>query len=386
VAPDPRFAGAAAVAIAELDLVPAEVIANVMEGSLTIGGSTLGNSSSPAVPARLLISSRAAERLLGAAPATLRPGALGATMRGELTVRRADFAHPARNVVAILPGSDATLRGQYIALTAHNDHIGTAPYAVDHDSLRAYNRVVRSMGADSPDRPATPAEIAQVRTILDSLRRLRPPRPDSIGNGADDDGSGTVALIEIARSLASRPERPKRSILFVSHTAEELGLLGSQWFTDHPTVERDSIVAEIDQDMVGRGSAADLPAGGSTYLEVIGARRLSREFGDVLERVSARQPVPFVFDYEYDAPGHPLQYYCRADHYSYARYGIPSVALSRGGHLDYHQVTDEAQYIDYETLARVASLVRDAAIEIANLDHRLVIDRPKGDPSAPCRQ
>jgi hypothetical protein len=90
--------------------------------------------------------------------------------------------------------------------------------------------------------------------------------------------------------------------------------------------------------------------------------------------------------YAFDVPGHPLHYYCRADHYSYARYGIPSVALSRGEHLDYHQVTDEAQYIDYDDLARVARLVRDAALRIANLDRRPALDHPKGDPHAPCVQ
>jgi hypothetical protein len=97
--------------------------------------------------------------------------------------------------------------------------------------------------------------------------------------------------------------------------------------------------------------------------------------------------VPFVFDYTYDAPGHPLQYYCRADHYSYARYGIPSVAFSRGEHLDYHQVTDEAQYISYPDLARVALMVHDGALAIANAPQRPKRDVPKPtDPNAPCRQ
>jgi peptidase M28-like protein len=381
VAADPRFANAAAIAIGELDLLPPSVVAGMLGGTLAVG-----TSQPVAVPLRLLLSPRAAERLLGAAPQSLTPGALGGVLRGEIGIRRAAHASPSRNVIAILPGSDPTVRDQYIALTAHNDHIGMTTRAVDHDSLRAYNRIVRPAGADSPDRPATAEQMIAVRALLDSVRRQRPARPDSIMNGADDDGSGTVSLLEIARALASRLDRPRRSILFVSHSAEELGLLGSAWFTDHPTVERDSIVAELDMDMVGRGNATDLPEGGTSYLEVVGVRRLSREFGDVLERVAAREPVPFVFNYEYDAPGHPLQYYCRADHYSYARYGIPSVSLSRGGHVDYHQVTDEPQYIDYAALARVSNFVRDAAVEIANLDHRLVVDQPKGDPRAPCRQ
>jgi putative aminopeptidase FrvX len=293
---------------------------------------------------------------------------------------------PARNVVAVLRGREPGLRGTYVAVTAHNDHVGYTTSPVDHDSLRAVNQVTRPMGADSPPRVPTADEAERIRQIVDSLRRIRPARPDSIRNGADDDGSGTVAILEIAEALAARADRPRRSVLFVSHTAEELGLVGSRWFTTHPTVPLDSIVAEIDLDMVGRGTASDLPSGGAHYLEVIGARRLSAEFGDILERVNARQETPFRFNYEFDAPNHPLQYYCRADHYSYARHGIPSVALSRGEHLDYHQVTDEPQYISYPDLGRVARLVHDAALEVANLDHRPRLDKPKPDPEAPCRQ
>ena len=237
-------------------------------------------------------------------------------------------------------------------------------------------------------RLATPVEAARIAAIRDSLRRARPSRPDSVFNGADDDGSGTVALIAIAQTLsAGGGARPRRSILFVSHAAEERGLLGSAWFTDHPTVARDSIVAEMDMDMIGRGDATDLPKGGPGYLEVVGVRRLSREFGDLLERVNAGQRAPFTFNYEYDAPGHPLQYYCRADHYSYARYGIPSVSLSRGEHADYHQVTDEPQYIDYQALARVATLVWDFARVVADLDHRPALEGPRPtNPHVPCRQ
>jgi Zn-dependent M28 family amino/carboxypeptidase len=190
----------------------------------------------------------------------------------------------------------------------------------------------------------------------------------------------------------SRGVHPRRSILFVSHTAEEAGLLGSRWYTSHSTVPMDSVVAEIDQDMVGRGTATDFPRGGTaaatpTYLEVVGAKRLSREFGDSLEAANGREPMPFVFDYTFDAPGHPLQYYCRADHYNYARYGVPAVAFSRGEHLDYHQVTDEAQYISYLDLARVSRMVYSSAMVIANMPQRPRLDAPKQtNPNAPCRQ
>ncbi len=376
-----RFAHAAALAVAELDLLAPEIVAQI--GGRRLTSDTARVNGQPVV---LLVTPGAAERLLGAPAAGLTPGTGGAAVEGDLGVRFTAVPFPARNVVAVLPGADPARRGEYVALTAHNDHVGFDHSPVDHDSLRAHNQVVRPMGADSPDRPATAEEQARVTRILDSLRTVRPARRDSIRNGADDDGSGTVAILEIAEALTKGPDRPRRSILFVSHTGEEEGLIGSSWFTDHATVPIDSIVAEIDEDMVGRGTAADLPDGGPTYLEVVGARRLSSEFGDLLEAANAAQPAPFKFNYAFDVPGHPLQYYCRADHYSYARYGIPSVALSRGEHLDYHQVTDEAQYIDYDDLARVARLVRDAALRIANLDHRPALDHPKGDPHAPCVQ
>jgi len=293
----------------------------------------------------------------------------------------------ARNVIGIVRGSDPALRGEYVSVTAHNDHLGVGHRPVDHDSLRAFNMVIRPMGADSRPHVPTVAESARVRAILDSLRKVHAPRLDSIYNGADDDGSGTVALIEIAQALTRGPAKPRRSILLVSHTAEEKGLVGSEWYTDHSTVPIDSIVAEFDLDMIGRGAATDIKGGGPTYLEVVGLRRLSKEFGDWVEAANAKEPVPFIFDYEYDAPGHPDQYYCRADHYSYARYGIPSVSLSRGLHMDYHQLTDEPQYIDYPDYARLTSMVLHAAVFVADADHRPGLDVPKPvNPHVPCKQ
>jgi Peptidase family M28 len=383
IATNARFTGAAVVAVVEMDLLAPEVLYLIAGERLT--ADTSRGSGQPVIA---LITPHAAELLLGAPLERLTAGAAGRPVQGDLGVKFAPVPHPARNVIGVLPGSDRALRGEYVALSAHNDHVGFDHQALDHDSVRAYNRVIRPMGADSPDHPASAEEQARVKQILDSLRRVNPARRDSIRNGADDDGSGTVAILEIAEALAASPaaQRPKRSLLFISHTGEEEGLVGSAWFTDHATVPVDSIAAEFDEDMVGRGTATDLPGGGPDYLEVVGSKRLSVEFGALLEAANAAQPQPFTFNYAYDVPGHPLQYYCRADHYSYARYGIPSVSLSRGEHLDYHQITDEAQYIDYEDLARVAALVRDAAVRVANLDHRPKLDQKKGDPHAPCVQ
>src|SRR4030095_8185042 len=117
-------------------------------------------------------------------------------------------------------------------LTATNDPRGFDHSPVDHDSLRAYNRVIRPMGADSPPRQPTDDEAARITAIRDSLRKVHPPRLDSIRNGADDDGSGTVSILEIAEALAGGPH-PRRSILFVDHTGEEAGLVGSHLVHDH---------------------------------------------------------------------------------------------------------------------------------------------------------
>jgi Zn-dependent M28 family amino/carboxypeptidase len=138
--------------------------------------------------------------------------------------------------------------------------------------------------------------------------------------------------------------------------------------------------------MIGRGRADDVKGGGPGYVQLIGSRRLSTELGDLVETVARTEATPFKFDYQYDANGHPQQYYCRSDHYEYARYGIPIVFFSTGGHRDYHQVTDEAQYIDYDQLARVATLVRDVSVRAANLDHRPVVDKRKPDPKGQCVQ
>ena len=381
-----RFPRAKALGIVMLENLPPEFQARYRDGR-PITDTTSNATITPII----WLSKSAAATLLGAAPDGLAPGTVGRRVTGTFGFRSTPVRYPARNVVAILRGSDPALRGEYVSLTAHNDHVGFDRAPVDHDSLRAFNRVIRPMGADSPLREPTAEEWTRIRSLLDSLRRVHTPRLDSIRNGADDDGSGTVSLLEIAEAMSRGTTHPRRSILFVSHTGEEDGLVGSRWFTDHATVPLDSVIGEIDQDMVGRGTATDFPhngvAGGPGYLEVVGAKRISREFGEVLDAANARQPVPFVFNLEYDQPGHPLQYYCRADHFSYARYGIPALALSRGEHLDYHQVTDEAQYIDYTDLARVSRMVFDAAMQLANAAERPKLDVPKpADPHGPCRQ
>jgi hypothetical protein len=338
-----------------------------------------------AQPAFVWVTREAAGALLGAPLAGARPGAAGRTVRGAIAFETQPA--PGRNVVAVLRGSDPALRNTYVAVGAHNDHVGFDHQPVDHDSLRAVLTVTRPGGADSPERPVTPEEVARIRRMIDSARALRPARPDSIYNGADDDASGSMALLEIAEAFAGAPAKPKRSLLFVWHTGEEAGLFGAQYFTDNPTVPRDSIVAQLNVDMIGRGTQDDLSQGGPAYVQLIGSRRLSQELGALVEAVGgAARPTPFRFDYTYDANGHPEQYYCRSDHYMYARYGIPVVFFSTGGHRDYHMVTDEPQYIAYPKLAAVTQLIHDVAARVANLDRRPALSGPRPDPRGQCVQ
>ena len=376
-----RFPDAVGIALATLDAMPENAKAFLQEPQLRVG-----DADTTLRPAFFWVTTAAATRMLGRAPSELKAGAAGGSLAGRIAYRTEAGEYPARNVVAIMRGRDAALRGTYVAIGSHNDHVGIAPEAVDHDSLRAFNAVMRRLGADDEPGQPSPEQAARIRTILDSLRALRPARPDSIFNGADDDGSGSVAMLEMAEAMAALPEKPRRSVLFIWHTGEEAGLLGAEWFTDHPTIPRDSIVAGLNIDMIGRGRADDVPGGGTNYLQLIGSRRLSTELGDLVETVNREGGHGYTFDYQFDANGHPGQYYCRSDHYEYARYGIPVTFFSSGSHRDYHMVTDEPQYIEYGNLFRVTRLIYDVALRVANLDHRPALSAPKPDPNGQCVQ
>jgi hypothetical protein len=339
-------------------------------------------------PAVLLVTPAAGSRMLGVSSLDgLAVGHTGKTLSGSIGYIEAPAPHPARNVIGILPGRDVALRGQFVAVGAHNDHIGLEPHPLDHDSVLANNMVVRRQGVQDPARIPTAEEAKRIAALRDSLTRAHGgARPDSVNNGADDDGSGTVAMLEIAERFATAPERPRRSLLFVSHTGEEKGLWGSQWFTDHPSVPRDSIVAQLNMDMVGRGKATDIMGRGPNNIQLIGPRRLSTQLGATIDSLNAVRTPHMDIDTSFDANGHRLNRYCRSDHYMYARYGIPITYFSLGYHTDYHQVTDEPQYIDYDHMARIAQFVHDIAEAVANRPQRLVIDGPRMDPQGGCRQ
>jgi hypothetical protein len=385
-----RYPDAAAIAVAQLSHAP-EGYAKSEYGApeVSLRQSTVAGRKAP----YFYVTDPVAGAMLGVSIDSARTGATGRTLRARF-VERTGVA-PGRNVLAILPGSDPALRGEYVVVGAHDDHVGFNHTPADHDSVKALMMHAAPQGADSPDPKPTPEQWRAIRVTIDSLRRLYPARPDSIYNGADDDGSGSMALLEIAERFATATERPKRSVLFAWHVGEEEGMLGSGYFTEHPTVSRDSIVAQLNIDMIGRGRRTDatgeakdgtLLHGGPGYLQLIGSRRLSTELGDMIESINAREKLGLKFDYALDANGHPQNIYCRSDHWSYARWGIPIVFFTTGGHADYHQVTDEPQYIDYAHMSVVARLVHDAAVTVGNLGHRVVVDKAKPDPHGNCQQ
>jgi Zn-dependent M28 family amino/carboxypeptidase len=224
------------------------------------------------------------------------------------------------NVAAVVRGSDPALAATYVAFGAHYDHVGI----------------------------------------------VRPTAGDSIANGADDDGSGSMALLAIARVMKQAPTKPPRSALFVWHIGEEKGLLGSSWFTDHPTVPIDSIVAQINADMIGRNADSLLYVVGP----VAAPNNQSRRLGAILDSVNATRSPKFTINREMDNPNHPEHIYERSDHYNYAKKGIPIVFLTTGLHDDYHKVTDDPRKIEYAKMARVTGLMVELGRAVANSPRR----------------
>lgn len=257
----------------------------------------------------------------------------------DYTVVRTDLTD---NVVAIVEGRDPRLKSTYVAFGAHYDHVGAI---------------------DAPDgdgkRPANPGLVT-------------PTAPDDrVWNGADDDGSGTVVLLALARAFAEGP-RPRRSLLFVWHAGEERGLYGSRYFADRPTVPLDSIVGHLNLDMVGRNRNDLASETNTVYL--VGSDRISTELHRVSQDANRSLPQPLKLDYELNDAADPEQIYYRSDHYSYAARGIPVIFFTTGLHADYHANTDEVSKIEFAKMARIGQLVYETGLRLANLDHRLVRD------------
>ena len=246
-----------------------------------------------------------------------------------------------RNVVARVEGSDARLRSSYVVLGAHYDHVGYQQFAG----------------------PAATTAAA----IASCVGQTRPtPRPgDVINNGADDDGSGTVALMAIAKAFATGA-RPKRSLLFVWHTGEEGGLFGSRYMAANPAVPLDQMTAQLNIDMIGRNRCDDPAEANTVY--VVGSDRISSELHNVNEAANASLRAPLTLNYELNDPSDLESIYTRSDHYSYASRGVPIVFYHTGLHRDYHYVTDEVDKIEFGKLARIAELVHATATRVGNLD------------------
>jgi hypothetical protein len=236
---------------------------------------------------------------------------------------------PVRNVVAVIEGSDPQLKAEFVVLSAHADHLGVA-------------RTAGRVGSDS------------------------------IYNGADDSGTGSIALLEIAQHIASLPVKPKRSVLFLWTVGEEQGLLGAEQFMNHPTVPRDKIVANITVDMIGRGGADDV--------QVNGSRRISTEFGDWISATNLHTTPAFRLDEQTPRDTDV----CDGDDWHFARWGIPSVRISTGRSADYHQVTDDVSKIDFDKYARLTRFVAALAEDFANRPERPRADKAKPDPRRAC--
>ncbi len=369
-------AGAALILVASTDSTPGAIVSSAFA---TRPGMRPGQpNGSPAAA----ISASLAEKIFGRRLNQLAPGATGAPVSASWTNQFTLSKYASRNVIAILPGSDPARATEYVLLSAHNDHIGMLPRPVDHDSLRAFDRIMRPQGANDRPGPPSAAQQHQIDSLIAYARSIRPPRPDSINNGADDDGSGTVVLLEVAEKFAS--EHPARSIIFVSHQGEEAGLLGSKWFVDHPTIPLDSIAAAHNMDMVGKGRASDVKFGGPASVQTLGSRRLSKQFGDIIDSVNATLPEPMTIDHSWDVPSNPLNRFCRSDQVNYVHANVPVTYFSTGYSIDYHEPTDEPRYIDYDHMTRLARFMHGVMFAIANRKDRPAISGP--DPSyPPCR-
>ncbi len=237
-------------------------------------------------------------------------GSLNFNFKRDSEVRKSS------NIVGVIEGNDPTLKNEFVAIGAHYDHLG----------------------------------------IIGG----------KVYNGADDDGSGTVTIMETAKTLA-KTHSNKRSVLVVFHAGEEKGLLGSRYLTDNlPLIKDKKVVAQINIDMVGR-MATD-----SIYS--IGSDKLSSELKSLVEDVNSKT-VNFHLDYKYDDPNDPNRFYYRSDHYNYAKHGIPIVFFFDDMRKDYHRDTDEINKINFKKLKKISRLVYGVALRIANLDHRLKVDK-----------
>ncbi|MGW8267538.1 MAG: M28 family peptidase [Longimicrobiales bacterium] len=292
---------------------------------------TSGQAGARAFPAILRIRERSLARVLEArslvvptpptdplAPGTLTPVPdLAFTIAARTRVIREDRAP---NTVGILEGSDPMLKGEYVVFSGHMDHVGVGNPNAEGDS--AYN-------------------------------------------GADDDASGTVAVVELAEAFAMLDPAPKRSMLFLAVSGEEKGLWGSEYFVRYPPVPMESMVADLNADMIARNWPDSIVVIGKDHSDL----------GKTLERVATAHPELNMVPMDDIWPDE--DFYSRSDHINFARSGVPVLFFFNGTHEDYHQPTDELENINAEKAARITRLLFYLGLEVANAP-----DRPKWDPEA----
>jgi len=271
----------------------------------------------------------------------------GMTVTVAGATRQVDAAAPP-NVVGILQGSDPELRDQYVVFSAHMDHVGVSANRARQDS------------------------------VFDTSGGFVGMETDSIFNGADDDGSGTIAVVEVAEAFAMLEEPPRRSMIFLLVSGEEKGLLGSGYFAANPPVPLGDVVADFNTDMIGRNW--------NDTVVVIGKEH--SELGEIMNRVGAEHPELDMAPIDDRWPGE--SFYTRSDHFNFARRGVPVLFFFTGVHDDYHQATDEIRKIAGGKSARIAKLVFFLANEVANMENpplwyddsydQFVSDAPEGAP------
>lgn len=253
---------------------------------------------------------------------------------------------------AALPGYYQKVPKEFL-----NARRGTLP---DSENILAYIK-----GTEKPD------ELIVISAHYDHVGK---DAQGQVFNGADDDGSGTVALMELAEAFkmaGKSGKAPKRSVLFLHVTGEEHGLLGSKYYSENPVFPLSQTVADINIDMIGR---SDVENTGKNYVYVIGSDMLSSDLKRINEAAN-RATNNLELNYKYDDPADPQRLYYRSDHYNFAKHNVPSLFFFDGIHQDYHKVTDDPDKIDYNLLAKRAQLIFATAWELANRPERIVVDR-----------
>jgi Peptidase family M28 len=219
-------------------------------------------------------------------------------------------------------------------------------------------------------------ELVVITAHYDHIGKMKSGTGDLINNGADDDGSGTVSVLAIAKAFAQAKKEgkgPRRSILFMTVTGEEKGLLGSEYYSEHPVFPLANTVVDLNIDMVGR---RDPQHKEGTYVYVIGSDKLSADLHELSERVN-KENLNVAFDYTYNDQNHPERLYYRSDHWNFAKKNIPIVFYFDGIHEDYHKPSDEVSKIEFDLIEKRAQTVFFTAWEIANRDNRLKVDEEK---------